>query len=131
MIVGFAKIAAPLLILALAGCEEEKVVVKEKHTYKGDIKVLNSCGIQGAALEMRKFLRKNGFDVVYVENDQLQNYEETLVVLRNPKWEGGSALAEKLHTKNVLTIINKNSYEDAAVFIGKDYKNLIEQENEQ
>ena len=51
-------IAALLAMLALTACEEEKVVVKEKRTYKGDIEVLNSCGEPGAAAKVRTFLRE-------------------------------------------------------------------------
>ncbi len=122
---------AIVLLLAtffLSACEEEKVVVKEKRTYKGDIEVLNSCGEPGAAAKMRTFLRENGFDVVSFGNDMLQNYEETILVLRNPEWEGAKALAQTLQTKNVLTIVSKRAYVDAAVYIGKDFHKIIEPE---
>ena len=119
-------IAALLAMLALTACEEEKVVVKEKRTYKGDIEVLNSCGEPGAAAKVRTFLRENGFDVVSFGNDLLQNYDETILVLRNPEWEGAQALAKTLRTKNVLTVVSKRSYVDAAVYIGKDFKQIIE-----
>ena len=121
-------IAALLAMLALTACEEEKVVVKEKRTYKGDIEVLNSCGEPGAAAKVRTFLRENGFDVVSFGNDLLQNYDETIIVLRNPEWEGAQALAKTLQTKNVLTVVSKRSYVDAAVYIGKDFKQIIEPE---
>lgn len=125
------SLVAILLLLAtflLSACEEEKVVVKEKRTYKGDIEVLNSCGEPGAAAKMRTFLRENGFDVVSFGNDMLQNYEETILVLRNPEWEGAKALAQTLQTKNVLTIVSKRAYVDAAVYIGKDFHKIIEPE---
>ncbi|WP_290724290.1 LytR C-terminal domain-containing protein [Fibrobacter sp. UBA2449] len=121
-------IALLLATFVLSACEEEKVVVKEKRTYKGDIEVLNSCGEPGAAAKMRTFLRENGFDVVSFGNDMLQNYEETILVLRNPEWEGAKALAQTLQTKNVLTIVSKRAYVDAAVYIGKDFHKIIEPE---
>ena len=116
--------AAPLLL----GCEEEKTAPVEQivRSYKGDVEVLNSCGEPGAAAKMRSFLRKNGFDVVSFRNDVLQNYDETIVVLRNPEWAGAQALAKTLRTKNVLTVVSKRSYVDAAVYIGKDFKQIIE-----
>ena len=112
----------------LAGCKEEKKAPVEQveRSYKGDVEVLNSCGEPGAAAKMRSFLRKNGFDVVSFGNDRLQNYDETIVVLRNPEWEGAQALAKTLRTKNVLTVVSKRSYVDAAVYIGKDFKQIIE-----
>ena len=118
-----------LAALLLVGCKEEKKEeVHEVRHYKGDVEVLNSCGIPGAASKMTAFLRKNGFDVVSFRNDVLQNYDETIVVLRNPEWEGAQALAKTLQTKNVLTVVSKRSYVDAAVYIGKDFKQIIEPE---
>ena len=121
-------IAALLAMFALTACEEEKVVVKEKRTYKGDIEVLNSCGEPGAAAKVRTFLRENGFDVVSFGNDLLQNYDETILVLRNPEWEGAKALAQTLNTKNVMTVVSKRAAVDASIYIGKDFKQIIEPE---
>ena len=121
-------IAALLATLALTACEEEKIVVKEKRTYKGDIEVLNSCGETGAAAKVRTFLRENGFDVVSFGNDLLQNYDETILVLRNPEWEGAKALAKALKTENVMTIMSKRAVVDASIYIGKDFEQIIEPE---
>lgn len=118
-------------VLLLSGCEEKKVVVKEKRTYKGDVEVLNSCGIPGAAVKMRTFLRENGFDVVSFGNDRLQNNDETIIVLRNPEWEGAQALAQTLKTKNVLTVVSKRAVVDVAVYIGKDFEQIIKPEQEE
>jgi len=112
----------------ISGCEEETVVVPEKRSYKGDVEVLNSCGEPGAAARMRTFLRENGFDVVSFGNDRLRNYEETIIVLRNPEWEGAQALAQTLRTNNILTVISKRATVDAAVYIGKDFHKIIEPE---
>ncbi|MCQ2097527.1 MAG: LytR C-terminal domain-containing protein [Fibrobacter sp.] len=118
--------------LVLWGCNEE---VKEEapqpkvtRTYKGDVELLNSCGIQGAAAKMRAFLRQNGFDIVSSRNDALQNYDETIVVLRNPEWEGAQALARTLKTNNLIYIKDNRAVVDAAVYIGKDFKQIIEPE---
>lgn len=117
-----------ILLLLLASCKEEKVVVQEKRSYKGDVEVLNSCGMQGAAAKMKNFLRENGFDVVSSRNDRLQNYDETVIVLRNPEWEGAKALAQTLKTDNVLVVHSNRAMVDAAVYIGKDYLKIIEPE---
>lgn len=120
------------LSILFAGCKEEEVKkeIVEVHRYPGDIEVLNSCGIQGAASKMRAYLRKNGFDVVSYRNDKLQNYDETILVLRNPEWEGAQALAKALKTNNVMTIISKRAVVDAAVYIGKDFQKIIDSEQE-
>ena len=125
----FAVMAVSAAFL-LTGCEEEKKpqVVKDKRTYKGDVEVLNSCGMQGAAAKMRSYLRDNGFDIVSSRNDRLQNYDETVLVLRNPEWEGAKALAQALKTDNVLIVHSDRAVVDAAVYIGKDFNQIIEPE---
>ena len=111
-----------------AGCEEEKPapVKREVRRIKGEVEVLNSCSMKGAATKMRTFLRDNGFDVVHIENERLQNYDETVIVLRNPEWEGAQALAATLKTKNILVLLNKNATVDAVVHTGRDFQQIIE-----
>ena len=122
--------AATLSLFLFVGCKEEKPAPVEKvvRSYKGDVEVLNSCGMQGAASKMKTYLRENGFDIVSSRNDRLQNYDETVLVLRNPEWEGAKALAQTLKTKNVLVVHSKRAVVDAAVYIGKDFKQIIEPE---
>jgi len=120
-----------IFCLVFLGCEEEKVqpkVQEIKRTYKGDVELLNSCGMDGAASKMKVYLRENGFDVVSTKNDIVQNYEQTILVLRNPKWEGAQALAKALKTKNVITVMSKRALVDASVYIGKDLKQIVEPE---
>ena len=130
----FASAAATVVSLlfvatAFLGCKEEQKkapVEKVVRTYKGDVEVLNSCSMKGAATKMRTFLRDNGFDVVHIENERLQNYDETVIVLRNPEWEGAQALAATLKTKNILVLLNKNATVDAVVHTGRDFQQIIE-----
>lgn len=110
------------------GCEKEKPPVPEVRTYSGSVEVLNSCGKTGAASQMAHFLRNNGFDVVQYKNDLLQNYEETIIAIRNPQWEGAEALGQTLKTKNILQLKSKRAHVDATVYIGKDFNKIIEQE---
>lgn len=122
--------AVILSLFALVGCKEEKQVLAKVHTsYAGDVAVLNSGGINGAAGGMRSFLRKNGFDVVSSGDYQPQNFEETVLAIHTPDWEGAEALAQLLNTKNVLYIRNKRAYVDATVYVGKDYYNIIQQDS--
>ena len=122
--------AATLSLFLFVGCKEEKPAPVEKvvRSYKGDVEVLNSCGMQGAASKMKTYLRENGFDIVSSRNDRLQNYDETVLVLRNPEWEGAKALAQTLKTNNVLVVHSKRAVVDAAVYIGKDFKQIVEPE---
>lgn len=122
-----------LCCLALIGCKEEKVTQKApeiQRSYAGYIEVLNSCGLPGAAAKMKTYLREKGFDVVSTQNDILQNYEETVLVLRTPNWEGAAALAKVLKTKNIMTVTSKRTdgMVDASVYIGKDLKQIVEPE---
>ncbi|MCF0216189.1 MAG: LytR C-terminal domain-containing protein [Fibrobacteraceae bacterium] len=118
-----------LCCLALWACQEEKPVVQEFRRYKGDIEVLNSCDINGAANKMTTYLRQHGFDVVSKSNDVLQNYKETILVLRNPEWEGAQALAKALKTKNVMVVASKRATAiDASIYLGKDFNKIIEGE---
>ena len=116
-----------VLCLALMGCKEEKPVqkVEEVRSYKGDVEVLNSCGISGAAAKMKVYLRNHGFDVVSTRNDIVQNYEETIIVLRNPEWEGAQALAKTLKTDNIMTVISSRAMVDVSVYIGKDLNRIL------
>lgn len=109
------------------GCKEEKPPVTEARSYSGSVEVLNSCGKTGAASQMTLFLRNKGFDVVQYRNDRLQNYEETIIAIRNPQWEGADALSQALRTKNVLQLKSKRAHVDATVYIGKDFNKIIEQ----
>lgn len=116
-------------LLFFSSCEKEEVKqVKKKESIPGDVQVLNSCGIKGAASSMRDYLRSNGFYVVSISNDRLHNYEETVLVIHTPGWEGEKALAQTLKTKNVLHVKNKRAYVDASVYIGKDLDQIIQQD---
>lgn len=123
------RVVLPVLaVFLLVACEEEKPapVVREVRSIKGEVEVLNSCSMKGAAVKMRSFLRDNGFDVVHIDNERLQNYDETIIVLRNPEWEGVQALAATLKTKNILVLQNKNATVDAVVHTGRDFQQIIE-----
>ena len=68
------------------------------------------------------------WNIVSSRNDRLQNYDETVLVLRNPEWEGAKALARVLKTNNVLVVHSNRAVVDAAVYIGKDFEQIIEPE---
>lgn len=124
------KFFSIILCLCIFGCEKESnaPIEQEKHSFSGDIELLNSCGTAGVASKMRKYLRKQGFDVVSFGNGRLQNMNETIIVLRNPDWEGANALANALNTQNIITVKNKRATVDVTVYIGKDYQQILEPE---
>ncbi|MCI5600143.1 MAG: LytR C-terminal domain-containing protein [Hallerella porci] len=120
------KIVIFALVLFLCACEEEVSVQREIRETPGDIQVLNSSGIPGAASKMRDYLRSQGFDVVEMSNDNLWNYEETIIALRNPHWAGAEALAQALKTTNVIPLENKQKLVDATVYVGKDFEKITQ-----
>jgi len=127
----FAK--APFFLMAvglfLFACEEEPTAKVETYIepVPGQIAVLNSCGIFGAAEESRKILRANGFDVLSAQSDpQWANYEETIVAIRNPHWVGHERLKAVLDTKNFIALQDPLSGDiSATVFLGRDYKKVL------
>ncbi|MCL2282284.1 MAG: LytR C-terminal domain-containing protein [Fibromonadales bacterium] len=115
--------------LFLFACEEESSSQDEARVERvpGQIVVYNSCGISGAAEQAREVLRAKGFDVLR-ENDPRgwQNYEETIVAIRNPHWGGQEQLKAVLDTENFIVLLDTLSGNiGAAVFLGKDYKKVL------
>jgi hypothetical protein len=119
-----------LLGLLFFACNEEprkQGTNPKPEPLHGKIEVFNSCGVQGAASEAKEILRNYGLDVLSAENDpQWSNYEETIIAIRNPHWQGSAALKTTLNTKNFLHLQDSLSGTiDATVFLGKDYKKAL------
>lgn len=129
------SIPLSVIVLAAGVClsckDKEGPSVAEIRPTPGDIQLLNSCGMPGAAAKMRDYLRKHGFDVIEVSDDKLWNYEETVIALRNPHWAGAETLAKVLRTNNVIPLENKDKLVDATVYIGKDFNKIIAQDEEE
>ncbi len=110
-------------------CAEELIAKPDTRIepVPGQIAVLNSCGIFGAAEETKKVLRTNGFDVLSAQSDpQWANYEETIVAIRNPHWVGHDRLRAVLDTKNFIVLQDPLSGDvSATVFLGRDYKKVL------
>jgi len=119
-----------VFVLFLFACNEEQkktgVNPKPEPVY-GKIEVFNSCGVQGAASDAKEILRSYGLDVLSAENDpQWSNYEETIIAIRNPHWQGAATLKATLSTKNFLQLQDSLSGTiDATIFLGKDYKKAL------
>ncbi|MCL2100564.1 MAG: LytR C-terminal domain-containing protein [Fibromonadales bacterium] len=118
-----------LAAMFLFACEEElkpKAEVRMEPV-PGQIVVLNSCGIPGAAQEARDVLRTQGFDILSAQSDpQWANYEETIVAIRNPHWIGYNRLKDALDTENFIVLRDTLSGDiSATVFLGRDYKKVL------
>jgi len=90
------------------------------------VEVLNGCGVNGLAHKFSNFLRKEGFDVLYIGNADRMNYSRTLVIDR-----GGDSkkLAEflkvmKLDRSRVVPRKSSDYNIDISIILGRDYKDL-------
>ncbi|MGL1933594.1 MAG: LytR C-terminal domain-containing protein [Fibrobacterales bacterium] len=113
-------------IFMLLACKEKpkKVIVP----VPGEIQVLNACGMAGAADKMRAYLMENGYDVVETGNASYWNYKETIIAIRNKYWIGKEAIGIALKTENIVLMENSAKLIDATVFVGKDFEELIKDE---
>ena len=123
----FRKFFLSTVFVFFFACDEDAEIPAQVESIPGQIVVLNSCGIPGAAAETRDILRANGFDVLSATTDSLwSNYEETIVAIRNPHWTGHGRLEAILNTKNFIVLQQPLSGNvSATVFLGKDYKKVL------
>ncbi len=95
-------------------------------TGKPQVEVLNGCGVNKIAHTTSRYLRKQGFDVVYFGNYKRRDVDKSLVISRTGHMEIARKLAEVLgippeRTKKEL---NPSKQLEASVILGKDYKTL-------
>jgi len=87
------------------------------------IEIRNGVGVQGAAEQMRTYLRSKGYDVVEVGNHSSFDVEETIIVDRigNLSISNEVAASLGLSTDRVQQDIRSEFHLDASIVIGKDY----------
>jgi LytR cell envelope-related transcriptional attenuator len=98
---------------------ENKVLAKDLI----QVEVLNGCGKNGIADKFTELLRKNKFDVVNTGNYKSYDVNYSIVIDRTGNLENATRLADLLNIdrKNVIQQINKNSFLDVTLIVGKDY----------
>lgn len=92
-----------------------------------DVELLNGCGVKGVANTFSELLKREGFDVVNVENAERFDYENTIVIDRRAvSRENANLVARTLGVDKdkVLPMPNADAQLDVTVIIGADYKNL-------
>ena len=95
-----------------------------------DIEVLNGTDVNGLAKAFSDYLRKEGFDVVKVDNAESNNYRTTKVIdLKSASPRTASSakkVAEKLGVDpdKVLTMLDEVSQADVRVILGADHVHL-------
>ena len=105
---------------------EIKNVVKHKKNMQ--IEVLNGCGVDGVADMFTDSLRKKNIDVVNTGNYRSYNIDNSIVIDRTGNIYNAEYVAEVIgiDSKQVIQQKNKNYFLDVTLIIGKDYKQLFQ-----
>ena len=95
------------------------------------VEVLNGCGVANLAARTTDFLRSKHFDVVFSGNARNQQYQHTLIILRNEKVESFIKIANSFDIDYTdITHIQVTPDEslclDVTVILGADYRKFAE-----
>ena len=96
-----------------------------------EVEVLNGCGIPYLAAKTTDYLRSKKFDVVFSGNARNQQYQHTLIILRNEKVESFIKIANSFDIDYTdITHIQVTPDEslclDVTVILGADYRKFAE-----
>ena len=96
-----------------------------------EVEVLNGCGVPLLAAKTTDFLRSKHFDVVFSGNARNQQYQHTLIILRNEKVESFIKIANSFDIDYTdITHIQVTPDEslclDVTVILGADYRKFAE-----
>jgi hypothetical protein len=102
----------------------ETVQGGKPHTIQLD--VLNGSGVSKVSRRFTDYLRARGFDVVEMGNYKDSKVEKTRVIDRIGQLAAAQQVAEALGIpkERVVQEIDRNSYLDVSVVIGKDFRLL-------
>ena len=98
------------------------------HKQNMQIEVLNGCGVDGVADMFTDSLRKKNIDVVNTGNYRSYNIDNSIVIDRTGNIINAEYVAEVIgvDNKQVIEQRNKNYFLDVTLIIGKDYKQLFQ-----
>jgi len=96
-----------------------------------EVEVLNGCGVPYLAARTTDFLRSKHFDVVFEGNMENQQYQHTLIILRNEKVESLIKIADSFDidltdSTHIQIIPDESLCLDVTVILGEDYKTFAE-----
>ena len=96
-----------------------------------EVEVLNGCGVPYLAAQTTDYLRSKHFDVVFSGNARNQQYQHTLIILRNEKVESFIKIANSFDIDYTdITQIQVTPDEslclDVTVILGADYRKFAE-----
>lgn len=116
------------LVIKFSGNFEKEVIINNTQVPSEiiQVEVLNGCGVSGVADRFKDYLRKNGFDVVNVDNYIQFDIEETMVIDRIGNLANAKEVANSLGVKpeGVFPQLNNDYFVDVSVVIGRDYYKL-------
>ncbi len=99
----------------------------ERADQRVTVEVLNACGVQGLANDVRQYLRNNNFDVVNVGNYSSWDLDQTLIFDRvsvNRKYAEQVADVLDVNQGQVVPELDESLQLMVTVIIGKDYRRL-------
>ena len=96
-----------------------------------EVEVLNGCGVANLAARTTDFLRSKNFDVVFEGNMENQQYQHTLIILRNEKVESlkkiaGSFDIDYTDITHIQVTPDESLCLDVTVILGADYRKFAE-----
>jgi LytR cell envelope-related transcriptional attenuator len=99
-----------------------------KHKKNMQVEVLNGCGVSKIADEFTDKLRRKEFDVVNTGNYRTFNIDNSIIIDRTGKIVNAKYLAKVIgiDEKQVIQQKNKNYFLDVTLIIGKDCKQLFQ-----
>jgi len=108
-----------------------KNVYVEHSNQNIEVEVLNGCGVPFLAAKTTDYLRSKHFDVVFSGNARNQQYQHTLIILRNEKVESFIKIANSFDIDYTdITHIQVTPDEslclDVTVILGADYRKFAE-----
>ena len=96
-----------------------------------EVEVLNGCGVPYLAAQTTDFLRSKHFDVVFSGNARNQQYQHTLIILRNEKVESLIKIADSFDidytdSTHIQVTPDESLCLDVTVILGADYRKFEE-----
>ena len=96
-----------------------------------EVEVLNGCGVTSLAARTTEFLRSKHFDVVFEGNMENQQYQHTLIILRNEKIESLIKIADSFDidytdSTHIQITPDESLCLDVTVILGADYRKFAE-----
>ena len=96
-----------------------------------EVEVLNGCGVANLAARTTEFLRSKHFDVVFEGNMENQQYQHTLIILRNEKIESLIKIADSFDidytdSTHIKVTPDESLCLDVTVILGADYRKFAE-----